>query len=177
MDRSDHGCEVSPGLDSGDDTRELLESIGHFPTSNQPVLDTTLKYILVSLWSSLHADMLSCVHTFGIEIQAVISRVDHSRRNNLKIRSVPKSVHKSDLHMYPAQLFTYIVPDLTELDITVDRIHHLPRPLYPPDNVHRDIILCLHFFHMKQRLMSASRNKDLFPPQYKDPGGLAYAWR
>lgn len=41
------------------------------------MLDATLKDMLVSLRSSLQADMLSCVHKFGVELQATTSRVDH----------------------------------------------------------------------------------------------------
>lgn len=42
-----------------DDTSELQDSISEFPTANQPVLDTTLKDMLVSLRSTLHADIFT----------------------------------------------------------------------------------------------------------------------
>lgn len=67
-----------------------------------------------------------------------------------------------------AQLFTAILPDLSALDFTVDRIHRLPTPTYLSDNIPRDIILRLHFYHTKERLMSASRQKDLIPPTYSN---------
>lgn len=53
---------------------------------------------------------------------------DRSRRNNLKIRGVPELIKQSDLRKYVTHLFTSILPELTELDIMVDRIHHLPKP-------------------------------------------------
>lgn len=66
------------GPDSGNDTRELPDSIDFFSTSNQLVLDdTTLKDMLLSLRSSLHTDMMACVHKFGMELQSVSARVDH----------------------------------------------------------------------------------------------------
>lgn len=94
----------------------------------------------------------------------------HGKEDEMEeeIRGVPESVQQSDLCKYAAQLLTSILPDLTELDITMDRIHCLPKPSYLPDNVPRDFILRLHFFLVKEHLMSASRNMDLFPPQYKD---------
>lgn len=39
------------------DTRELQDSILEFPTKNQPVIDTTLKDMLVSLHSTIHVGM------------------------------------------------------------------------------------------------------------------------
>lgn len=93
---------------------------------------------------------------------------DRSRRNNKKMRGVPKSVHQSELCKYASQLFMSILPDLTELDITVHRIHRLPKPSHLPDNIPRDVILCFHFCQVKERLMAASHTKDLFPAQYKD---------
>lgn len=185
LDAMDSSHELSRGLYSGEDTRDLPDSIDLFPTTNQPVLDTTLKDMLVSLRSSLHADMLSCVHKFVVELRKTLSRVDcietkmeelattindlvnthdnnenemdaikakfaeiedRSRRNNLKIRGVPESVQQSELRTYAAQLFQSLLPDLTDLDITVDRIHHLPKPSHLPENISRDVILCLHFF-------------------------------
>lgn len=73
--------EVSPFLISGDDTREdtreLPDSIEVFPTSNQPVLDTVLKEMVVSLRSSLHSDMVSCMHKFSKDLISVSERVSH----------------------------------------------------------------------------------------------------
>lgn len=76
LDATDSSHELCRGLDSGEDTRDLPDSIDPFPTNNQPVLDTTLKDMLVSFRSSLHADMLSCVHKFGVKLRET-SRVDH----------------------------------------------------------------------------------------------------
>lgn len=77
LDGKDPIHEVRVGPDSRDNTRELPDSIHLFPTNNQPVLDTTLKDMLVFLRSSLHADMMSCLHKFGMEIQSVSARVDN----------------------------------------------------------------------------------------------------
>lgn len=73
------GCSptMSPITDTGDDTRELPESITSFRTMNQPVMDTVLKDMLVSLRSTLQADMINCMHRFSGEIKAVESKVEH----------------------------------------------------------------------------------------------------
>lgn len=51
------------------------DPIGAFPTSGQPVSDTMLKDMLLSLRSFLHANMLSCIHQFKAEIQGLGDRV------------------------------------------------------------------------------------------------------
>lgn len=69
--------EVRGFYSSLDDTRELQDSITDFPTLNQPVMDTTLKDMLVSLRSSLHADIMSITQQFKSEVSAVANRVSH----------------------------------------------------------------------------------------------------
>lgn len=88
---------------------------------------------------------------------------DRSRKNNVKIRGVPKTVKQQDLRDYVTQLFTAILPDLSALDYTFDRIHRLPKPTYLSDNIPRDVILRLHFYRTKERLMAASRQKRFDP--------------
>ncbi|XP_077341238.1 uncharacterized protein LOC143986704 [Lithobates pipiens] len=69
--------EVSAFNSSMDDTRELQDSITDFPTLNQPVMDTTLKDMLVSLRSTLHADIMAITQQFKTEVHAVTDRVSH----------------------------------------------------------------------------------------------------
>lgn len=202
------GCSpaLSPVTDSGDDTRELPESINTFPTTNQPVLDTVLKDMLVSLRSTIQADMMNCMHRFSGELSAVEARIEHvenkmgdfastindlvdanedreeesawiknkiadiedrSWRNNLKIRGIPESVQTSELRAYVTDLFTAVLPDLTAIDITIDRIHRLPKPTYLPDVVPRDVILRLHFFHVKEQLMQTMRKQENVPSRFQ----------
>lgn len=73
------GCSPSgnPGIDSEEDIRELPDNIEEFPTMNQPVMDTVLKDILLSLRSSIQAYMMSCMQKFSTKSPAVKSRVDH----------------------------------------------------------------------------------------------------
>lgn len=68
---------MSPTPDSGEDTSDMPESIESLPTQNQPVLDTVLKDMLLSLRSIIQADMDSCMNRFSRDIQAMGDRVDH----------------------------------------------------------------------------------------------------
>lgn len=62
-------CEVRSNADSQEDTRELPDSIVAFPTLNQPVLDTTLKDMLISLRRTIHTDMMAFMRKFSSELQ------------------------------------------------------------------------------------------------------------
>lgn len=75
MDALDAEHEVSSLYDLGDNTRELPD-YWPFP-HNQPLMDTVLKEMLVSLRSSLQFNMISCVHKFSTELQSVSTRVIH----------------------------------------------------------------------------------------------------
>lgn len=77
MDDSSRRHEVSNNGDSGEDTRELLDSIEEFPTTGQPVLDTVMKDMLMSLRSSLQADMMEFMRRFNKKLNKVESRVEH----------------------------------------------------------------------------------------------------
>lgn len=57
------------------------DPIAAFPTVRQPVMDTMLKDILMSLRSSLQADMLSLMHWFGHSINVLEDRVSHIKAN------------------------------------------------------------------------------------------------
>lgn len=77
---------------------------------------------------------------------------NRSRRNNIKIKGVSESVKPQDLRKYSFQMFSAILPDMTELDYTVDRIHRLPKPSYLADDIPRDVILQLHLYHKKREV-------------------------
>lgn len=51
--------------------------IAAFPTSNQPVLETTMKEMLISLQSSLHNDISSMFTKFSTEMQSMGKRIYH----------------------------------------------------------------------------------------------------
>lgn len=92
---------------------------------------------------------------------------DRARRNNIKIWGIPESVLQEDLRNYVSQLFTTVLPELSALDFTVDRIR-LPKPTYLPGSVPRDAILRLYFYHTKEKLMSVSRQREQIPSPYND---------
>lgn len=204
MDGNGLSPEGSVASDSGEDTREIPESIETYPTQNQPVLDTVLKDMLLSLRSTIQSDMASYMHKINKDIQSVGNRIDHietkmeeyagtindlvdanderegdtewikakladmedrSWRNNLKIKRIPETVHQNDLHSYAANMLKQILPGLMDLDVTIDRIHRIPKSPHLSEHIPRDVLLRLHFFHVKENLMVAMRKKEQLPPQ------------
>lgn len=91
---------------------------------------------------------------------------DRSGRNNIKIRGIPESVLQNDLRQYVQDVISDILPDLSYLDITIDRIHRLSKPAFLPEKVLRDVILRIYYFHVKERLLEAIRNPDNLPEKY-----------
>lgn len=89
-----------------------------------------------------------------------------ARRYNPKIREIPESVQQGDLREYTITLFKGILPELTDLDVTIDRIYRLPKPAYLPEQIPRDVILRLHFYHTKEEIMTVMCTKEHIHPQY-----------
>lgn len=196
---SNNECPENLGLN-------LQSSIAAFPTSEQPVLDTTMKDMLLSLQSSLMINFSTLIHKFTSEIQGVGERVqyiehkmdectttvndlidaykdqsdendwikakladleDRSRRNNVKIRGVPESIPPSDLHKYADDMIAKLLPDLSPIERTIDRIHRIPKPKHLDASVPRDILMKIHLstYPIKEQLMAKARaSPDLTAP-------------
>lgn len=46
----------------------------------------------------------------------------------MKLRGVPESVLPNDLHKYADDLFGFLLPDISQIERMVDRIHCIPKP-------------------------------------------------
>uniref|UniRef100_A0A8C5PHC0 Uncharacterized protein n=1 Tax=Leptobrachium leishanense TaxID=445787 RepID=A0A8C5PHC0_9ANUR len=93
---------------------------------------------------------------------------DHSRRNNIRIRGIAEAVTLADLHPFLLELFQTLLPEATPQYLLLDRAHRLPRAKNLPTSVARDVIIRVHFFHIKEALMSASRKSMPLPAPYAD---------
>lgn len=72
---------------------------------------------------------------------------DRSRRNNLEMRGISESVLHTDLCSYATTIFNANLPALSDLDLTIDRIHHLPEPPHLSE-------LRFHLYHPKEQAQS-----------------------
>lgn len=197
--------KVSICQESMEDTRELPNTINSFPTVNQPISESTLKDMLISLRSSLHADMMECMKGFKTDVHELGDRVDHVeqkmgeyaasynslvdahndqsdevtwlkakvvdledrwRRKNLKLRGVPESTLSVHLQQSAQDLMKAFLPELSESDLIINRIHRLSKPKHLPDNIPRDVLMRVHFFHVKEGFMLAFRKNRQPPEKY-----------
>lgn len=181
------------------------QSIASFPTTGQPVLDSTLKDMLLSLQSSLTTSFTSVLTKFSTELKHVDDRVhyienkmeectvtvndlvdayneqrddtmwirskladleDRSRRNNLKIRGIPETIPPAELRTYATKLFSIIAPELSPIELTIDRIHRIPKPRHLDDSIPRDVLMRVHFFQTKEQILSTSRSMPHLPEPF-----------
>uniref|UniRef100_A0A8C5PN13 Uncharacterized protein n=1 Tax=Leptobrachium leishanense TaxID=445787 RepID=A0A8C5PN13_9ANUR len=93
---------------------------------------------------------------------------DRSRRNNVRIRGIPEAVNPADLQPYILELFQILVPTYSSQDFLIDRAHRLPRAKNLPPLASRDVLVRVHFFHVKEALMRASRKSMPLPSPYAE---------
>lgn len=88
-----------------------------------------------------------------------------SRCNHLKIYGIPETVLSSQLPHFVWDLFLAVVPSLTSSDLTIERFNRLPKPIFFPSNMPRDVLLWFHLFQAKERLLGVFHKKDCPPEQ------------
>lgn len=91
---------------------------------------------------------------------------DRSRRNNIKFRGIPESITTNDLQGYIRQLLRTLVPNATDMELTIDRAHRLPKPSFLPDTVPRDVLTRIHYYHIKEEAMRAIRKNPQLTGQF-----------
>lgn len=58
------------------------------------------------------------------------------------------------------------LPVRKKMELVIDQIHRLPKPQFLPDTAPRDVILRIHFFHVKDQLMQKARPLGTLPDPY-----------
>lgn len=76
---------------------------------------------------------------------------ERSRRNNIKIRGIPEAVAAPQLQQYRHTLFSSLILSLSPIELTVDRIHRVLKPSFHSDDTPRDVLLKVHYYHVKKR--------------------------
>lgn len=56
---------------SQDSTKEFIEQMHDFPTLDQPLTDTMMKDMLITLRGSLHRDLMECTTQLKAEVAAI----------------------------------------------------------------------------------------------------------
>ncbi|CAH2252636.1 Hypothetical predicted protein [Pelobates cultripes] len=89
---------------------------------------------------------------------------DRSRRNNLRFRGIPESIHNTEQNKYLTNLFQELTPSTHPDLLAIDRAHRLRRPNHLPTTTARDVIARIHFYHVKEHITKACRNAALPEP-------------
>lgn len=108
------------------------------------------------------ADMARCEDITWFK-EKLADLEDRSRQNNLKIHGIPESVQLSQLPHFVGDLISAVIPSLSSADLTIDRIHHVPKLSYLPAEIPRDVIMWIHFFQVKAQLLAAFCHPDFLP--------------
>lgn len=91
---------------------------------------------------------------------------DRSRSNNLKFRGIPESVTSHELPRYIQLLMKALLPTLSDMDLTVDRAHRLTKPPFLHAKIPRDTLARIHFYNVKEAVMSVSRRLQSLSDTY-----------
>lgn len=91
---------------------------------------------------------------------------DRSRRNNVKLRGVPETILPADLPRYAKELMHLVIPEASPRDVIVDRIHRIAKPSHLAASVPRDVLMRVHFYHTKEKLLMGLRDKSPLPSPY-----------
>lgn len=67
---------------------------------------------------------------------------------------------------YTKDLFHPQVPEISTLELTIDRIHPIPKPSFLADEVPRDVIMRGHFFSTKEQILRKSRSLGKLPEPF-----------
>lgn len=88
---------------------------------------------------------------------------DRSRRNNIKLRGIPESILPADLPRYAKELMHTILPEASPRDVIIDRI---AKPSHLAASVPRDVLMRVHFHHIKEKLLMGVKAKSPLPAPY-----------
>lgn len=88
-------------------------------------------------------------------------------RNNVKFKGISESVQVADLNVYLHQLLRNHILAAINYELTIKRAHRLPTPKFLAKVMPRDIIAKIHFFHIKEQAMIASRKETSLTGKFK----------
>lgn len=86
---------------------------------------------------------------------------DCSCRNNIKIQGVPESIPPTGLHKYASTMFSTLLPELPPIELTIDRIHRIPKSRHLEEAIPRYVLLRIHFYQAKEQILSKAREVSL----------------
>ncbi|CAH2282029.1 Hypothetical predicted protein [Pelobates cultripes] len=117
----------------------------------------------LSEYATAHNDIADHVAALEQKVTLIEARMadaeDRSRINNLRLRGVPETVLPGDLQAYVRGLMRPYIPEIPADMMLVDRVHRVPKLRNLTDTTPRDVLMRAHYFHIKEAVLRASRNR------------------
>ncbi|CAH2300987.1 Hypothetical predicted protein [Pelobates cultripes] len=108
-----------------------------------------------------HTEMLNRMAKMETEHLNLVGKFadmeDRLRRNNITLRGVPEYVFQEELPQHLMSLFKFLLLSVADADLLIDRTHRGPKPRGLAADIPRDIIVRLHYFHIKEAIPQAHR--------------------
>ncbi|CAH2284608.1 Hypothetical predicted protein [Pelobates cultripes] len=98
----------------------------------------------------------------------IMDMEDCSRRNNLRLRGIWEDVHQQELTAYAIEFFHSMLPDIPADMLILDRIHRVAKPAHLPPSTPRDVLMRIHYFHIKEQILKTHRTSRNVPEKFKD---------
>ncbi|CAH2326912.1 Hypothetical predicted protein [Pelobates cultripes] len=84
-----------------------------------------------------------------------------TRRNNIRVRGIPETISTDLLSDTLTEVFQNLLPEATAADLLMDQAHRALRAPSANAATARDIVVRLHFYHIKERIMRAARDTPI----------------
>lgn len=83
---------------------------------------------------------------------------ERSRYNIVKICGIPKNSTPTSLREYFTKLLSDILLNAPPLELILNCIHKFPKPAHLLDKVLRDLLVLIHFYFVKDKLLRETMN-------------------
>lgn len=54
-----------------------------------------------------------------------------------------------------------LIPSLSDIELCINRAHHIPKPKFLPDTAPRDTQAHIHYYHVKERVMAVAKQNHV----------------
>lgn len=112
-----------------------------------------------------HSVLEEEVHRLSLK---VLDLEDRSRHNNIRIRGIPESILPAQLSKFLADFLALVLPSASTLNLTIDRIHRIPKPRHLGSQIPRDTLARVHFFHIKEYFLKMLKDPPELPDRFKN---------
>ncbi|CAH2224512.1 Hypothetical predicted protein [Pelobates cultripes] len=166
---SNSEAERGPYQDGADEqTAGNIPNTGPSYEGQENMTKTYLDEAMNTMADKLIKTWQSSIGQLRKEIQDIGSRTTHVENklseyvtgHNDMANHVATLEQKIEImEAYVQGLLRAYAPDIPTDMLLVDRVHRVPKPRNLPDSILRDVLLRAHYFHIKEAVLRASRNR------------------